>query len=432
MIHDNEKRMLRRLSKPTLGSGLSLGMTGGGNTTPALDLNFLSGTLDSRITFARASAATRVNASGLIESVSPNVARFDHDPITLAPTGLLIEEPRTNLCFPSAMTGTGGGWNTSAGTLTANAGTAPDGTNAATLLTCVANSSNKAVYKQNATATTVQANSVFAKAGTTHWLGLGFDSTAQADGAFFDLQNGTVGTVAAGCTAAITPYANGWYRCTAVRSYISGNHYFNMEPHTADNQGSNWTSAGTETIFIWGGQSEAGAFATSLIPTTAGQAIRAGDDVSMTGANFLNWFNTAEGTILISAELPAAINAVWPSIYDTSVGTQNLIEVYKKTTTTMSGNVFAAGVGQTDMQPQALSANLPHNLAFAYKLNSSAVCADGGAVITDNDTLVPTGLANLSIGRYKDTGTGYINNHVRSLRYYRIRLADATLQTITI
>jgi hypothetical protein len=48
------------------------------------------------LTFMRASVATRVNAAGLIETVPADTARLDHDPITLAKKGLLIEESRTN------------------------------------------------------------------------------------------------------------------------------------------------------------------------------------------------------------------------------------------------------------------------------------------------------------------------------------------------
>ena len=47
------------------------------------------------ILFSRASPATFINSNGLIESVGENVPRYDHDPITLAPRGLLIEEKRT-------------------------------------------------------------------------------------------------------------------------------------------------------------------------------------------------------------------------------------------------------------------------------------------------------------------------------------------------
>jgi hypothetical protein len=67
-----------------------------------LNLNFLSGSLDSRITFTRTTSATRYNSSGLIETVASDVPRFDYDPVTLALKGLLIEELRTNLLLNSA------------------------------------------------------------------------------------------------------------------------------------------------------------------------------------------------------------------------------------------------------------------------------------------------------------------------------------------
>lgn len=63
-------------------------------------------TLDSRITFTRSSSATRVNASGLIESVAANQPRFDYDPVTRAIKGLLIEEQRTNELLNSLIDGT--------------------------------------------------------------------------------------------------------------------------------------------------------------------------------------------------------------------------------------------------------------------------------------------------------------------------------------
>ncbi len=47
--------------------------------------------------FTRNSIATRVNLLGLIEEVPINTTRLDHDPVTLAPKGMLIEEARTHL-----------------------------------------------------------------------------------------------------------------------------------------------------------------------------------------------------------------------------------------------------------------------------------------------------------------------------------------------
>jgi len=57
---------------------------GGFGYGASLSLDFTSGnqTLDSRITFTRASTATRVNRSGVIESVAINTPRFTYDPVT--------------------------------------------------------------------------------------------------------------------------------------------------------------------------------------------------------------------------------------------------------------------------------------------------------------------------------------------------------------
>lgn len=55
------------------------------------------------------------------------------------------------------------------------------------------------------------------------WIYVAFaDLTATNKGAFFDLQNGIVGTVSAGLYADIEPWANGWYRCMVRGSVGAG------------------------------------------------------------------------------------------------------------------------------------------------------------------------------------------------------------------
>lgn len=71
---------------------------------PTLDLTFLAPaqTLDSRSTFTRASAKHCFDASGALVSISTDTPAFDHDPVTLAPRGLLLEAQSTNLLLNSA------------------------------------------------------------------------------------------------------------------------------------------------------------------------------------------------------------------------------------------------------------------------------------------------------------------------------------------
>lgn len=91
------------------GFGLPLYISQGSFGAPSLILNFMSGTLDPRIAFLRASSATYYDSAGLVKIAGNNVARFDYNPETLALRGLLIEETRTNLLNWSQTFATAGG-----------------------------------------------------------------------------------------------------------------------------------------------------------------------------------------------------------------------------------------------------------------------------------------------------------------------------------
>jgi hypothetical protein len=71
--------------------------------TPSLDLFFsASGALGSLVTFTRASSGTFIDSTGALQTATTNTPRFTHNPSTLAPLGLLLEESRTNLLLNSA------------------------------------------------------------------------------------------------------------------------------------------------------------------------------------------------------------------------------------------------------------------------------------------------------------------------------------------
>ena len=109
-------------------------IAGDGSPSPALSLNFLSGAMDPRITFTRASTATYTDIIGTIQTAAINVALFDFDPVTHKPLGLLLEAPATNYLLNSGApatqttaslsTGTYTLWMDGTGSATTSAGTA--------------------------------------------------------------------------------------------------------------------------------------------------------------------------------------------------------------------------------------------------------------------------------------------------------------------
>lgn len=93
------------------GAGVTTRPGSGPDVAPTLDLNFISQaysisgvskTFTEAITFTRTTTATYINASGAITPAAINEPRFDYDPVTLLPRGLLIEESRVNRVLNSA------------------------------------------------------------------------------------------------------------------------------------------------------------------------------------------------------------------------------------------------------------------------------------------------------------------------------------------
>ena len=67
---------------------------------PSLILNFLTGSLDSRISFTRAAnTATFFGSNLLLQTANANSPRFDYNPLTGALNGLLIEQASTNVAI---------------------------------------------------------------------------------------------------------------------------------------------------------------------------------------------------------------------------------------------------------------------------------------------------------------------------------------------
>ncbi|WP_374648936.1 hypothetical protein [Rhizorhabdus sp.] len=396
----------------------------------ALALDFLaSEVLDARVTASGGANGTRVNSSGFIAAAT--CPRFDYDPVTRAPRGILIEEARTNL-LTNAERFENGVWTKGNATIASNAAAAPDGATTADKLVESSGSAEHYVTQVPAfTGGAAYTFSFFAKAGERSVIACRGTGVWAADPRVrFALSGEGSVTVDSGTpTATITAFPNGWYRCTMTATPTSsGGGEFRLSLY---NSGYGYEGDGISGLYIWGAQLEAGSFATSYIPTLAAAVTRSADNLTMTGTNFSSWFNAPEGTFVIDAELPVNVNAELLSIYDNSDLTANAFEIYKKTSLALAGYIVAGSAVQADMQTQNLSAGA-HKFALAYKVNDCAACTDGGTVVPDTSASMPSGLTAFAIGRYRNTGSGYVNSRVRRIMFDNTRRSDADLRVLTV
>jgi hypothetical protein len=144
---------------------------------PTLNLDFANSKIvDPRITFTRASTATRTNEKGLLETVASGAPRIDYDPVTLACKGLLVEEERTNLLTYSEQFDNAA-WAKGGASILANAAIAPDGNMTADKLVENTAASTAHLIMQNCSLTSGQPYTItffLAAAGRSECI-IGFD-----------------------------------------------------------------------------------------------------------------------------------------------------------------------------------------------------------------------------------------------------------------
>lgn len=355
--------------------------------------------------------------------------RFDYDPVTLAPRGLLIEEQRTNLLTRSEEF-ENGIWSKASATITANAAVSPDGTaNAGKLVEAAANAAHYALQDIGSAIpdnTTFTAAVYVKAAGRTEARLEGRRKDGLFWSANFDL---SAGTLAASSnvvgTPTIEPVGDGWFRISASATSSAGVSTLTFVVMLRSGGALTYLGDGTSGIYVWGAQLEAGAFPTSYIPTAASQVTRAADVAVITGANFSRWYNQSEGTFVAEFDCSGSSSAL--SADDAT--NNNFIRVGRLNTTGRL-RVFSGGAEQADAQPaNGAGWSGSVKVAGAFKANDFAASASGGTVTTDAAGSVPA-ITQLRIGT--SGGGDPINGHVRRIRFYPTRLSNAQLQALTV
>jgi len=358
--------------------------------------------------------------------------RFDYDPVTLAAKGLLIEEQRSNLVLYS-QDFTNAAWTKTDTTVTAASGTAPDGTNTATLLTQGSAGTAEVWQSFTITAGNTLTYSRYVKPGSARWYMMQVRNGGSTSFAYawFDLTNGVVGsTSSTGGFATIsgstmTAVGNGWFRLTFTvmigasfsSAVLSGNSV------TANSTG---TPVNGGTRYEWGSQAEVGAFATSYIPTVASQVTRSADVATMTGANFSSWYNQNEGTFATSY-IPFNVSGTYGVLSANGGSSTNGTDIRAAGTS----NVVTGGVLQAQLTATGITANAVDKLVLSYATNNFWLSGNGGSPVGDTSGTVPT-VDRLQIGNLVGLTAYALNGYIRSITYYNYRMPNALLQRITV
>jgi hypothetical protein len=410
---------------------------------PSLLLDFANvKALDPRITFTRASTGTYFDAKGVLQTAVSGQARFDHNPTTLAPLGLLIEEQRTNLQVYSDDFADAA-WTKTNSSITSNTIVAPNGTLTGDKLVEDATASVGHYVGDgfSVTSGTSYAASVYAKAGERTafqiiLLSSGFG--ANVIGAF-DLSNG-VSTVVGGTASSslITPVGNGWYRCTVIAqatATTSTSQQIRTASTYSASSPASYTGDGTSGIFIWGAQIEAGAFPTSYIPTVAAAATRNADAASMTSTNFSSWYSQNEGTLY--AEFIPNTPLSNPANQYVFAASDNTLSNRVCTFRALSSGdaalrVTAGGVSQLAAVSFAAIANGSSNKTSVAYGGVGAIAATNALLSSAGLSTAPTGINRLYIGANElGTSVQQLNGTIRKIAYYPTRLSNAQLQALT-
>jgi hypothetical protein len=364
-------------------------------------------------------------------------ARFDYDPVTLAPRGILIEEQRTNLLTYSEDFANAA-WTKTRATVTANSTTAPDGTSNADKLVEDTTAGNTHLMSQSPTIVTATnySFSVYLKAAERTFARVLVGDTGGNNGVRVDvnLSTGAVSTGLNGTgwtliSATATSVGNGWYRVSISGTSASSTSGAAII-YLASALGTIvYTGDGTSGIFIWGAQLEAGAFATSYIPTVASQVTRTADQASIVAPNFAPWYNQSEGTFVVEWDgfKPTTASGA-PTIFQAGNGTTSFIDAILSGANYLA-RVSVGGVNQAEFTP-AYVANATEKFATAYKVNDFAFSRNGATALVDTSGSVPTDLDRMGVGISR-TSTNPLNGHIRSIKYYPVRLSDLQLQALT-
>ena len=389
---------------------------------------------DGDFNYAGTTNGTRVNKDGLIEIASSNQPRLDYDPSNPQNPHLLLEPSRTNL-FKYYNDYSQSDWSKNNITVTDNDITAPDGslTGAKILTTATTTATYLFQSVTETTGTDKYTFSIFVKKGDTDRVALRFQTNyPDRSDVVFVFSTASFETQSTGGSISVTSnkivaYQDDWFRIELTIQAVSGNSTVQgyIRPRVTSGV-VDATDTGTSFCYVWGGQMEESAFATSVIPTANNQVTRTADTCNTSGSSTI--FNDSEGVLF--AEISALSDDGTNRQIAVSDGSSNN-RAYLGFRTQSNQIIGAVVDGGTEnfMNHTISDTTTNFKIAFKYKVNDLAIFFNGTKVATDTSATMPSGLNELAF----DDGGGFSDffGKCKQLMYFETILTDAELTTLT-
>ena len=360
-----------------------------------------------------------------------NTPRFDHDPSTQAPKGLLIEGTSTNRALRSNDFNTtltdGTQWNVSGYTRGDVSTTLPDGT---TGNACRISGTGSASFRSQSIAVTASTTYTF-----SFWARNNGGSQAR-----YRVWNVSGGSSIVDYTLSGSNYvsqiggANNtsttWVRVSVTFTTPVGCTAIFVYPTSSD--------TGTVDVLLWGAQVEEGSGASSYIPTGASTASRSADTaIIAAGAAFTSWYTGGtSGTFY--ADWHGGVRST-TSTNRTVFSTSDVVNRhFHLMQTAAAGNLRVSDFGASSSvtTANAMTSGARTKGAFSFNGGNVKLCLNGGTVASGG-VLFSTAPTYFVIGGTSTNGTSItdgavlLNGSIRQIKYWPTILPDAQLQSIT-
>jgi hypothetical protein len=312
------------------------------------------------------------------------------------------------------------GWTKTTASIVANAAVSPDGYTNADTLVPDSGSNGKVTQTFSYTAGTSYTISIFAKKESSFNL---IDLTVEGNASVsFDLDTNTFSTLALlnswtlGGTS-YDDYGNGWKRVKVT--YVAGStgSFITRLPQVRD------TGDGTSGVLFWGAQLEAGAYATSYIPTLGSSVTRLSDVASKTGISSL--IGQTQGTLFV--DLSEIKDLDFPEITLDDNTNDNRLVLTRSAVNGFWG-IFAASAGVGGSSYGTTAGN-SGKFALAYS-SAGYVLFRNGVQVATRTAALPVSLSAIRLNG-RSTSDFFGAKKVAQVAIYTTRLLNDELATLT-